>query len=169
MDYRQQINEWFKTFDQRFDERVPFIVAETATTFFKERFKTQEWDNVPWQPLSPKYAASKSRGRGRILTASGAMQQSIRPSTVRPERVVISAGNQKVPYARIHNEGLRVTGIVKVREHNNRNFMGKGKAVKIRSHNRSIDYTMPQRQFMGHSRFLNERIIKALTDEFNTK
>lgn len=169
MDYRQQINEWFKTFDQRFEVAVPEMIEETATKFFKDRFKTQEWDQVPWPALNEKYAASKRFGRGRILTAEGHLTSTIRPTVVNANRVVISAGSATVPYARIHNEGLRVTGMVKVREHNNRNFMGKGKAVKIRAHNRSMNYQMPQRQFMGHSPFLNAILIRRLTALFNTK
>src|SRR5690606_33732499 len=132
--YEQQINAWFNKFEHRFNSAVPNIVAETAVEFFQDTFKKQAWDNVPWQPLSPKYAVKKNRGRGRILTASGILQRSIRPSMVKPERVRISAGNSKVPYARIHNEGLTVKGTAKVRPFTNRNFMGKGKPVKIKAH-----------------------------------
>lgn len=167
MSYEQQINDWFKTFDERFDVRVPNIVAETATKFFQERFKTQEWDKVPWQPLQPKYVAKKSRGRGQILTASGALQRSIRATVVSKDKVVISAGSSTVPYARIHNEGLRVSGIVKVKSHMNRNFMGKGKQVQIKQHNRTMNYQMPKRQFMGHSPFLNQILKTRLLKSFN--
>src|SRR5690606_9544636 len=108
MPYQQQINAWFEKFDHRMETTMPNVIAETATEFFQDRFKTQEWDGVPWQALKPKYAAKKGRGRGRILTASGLLQRSIRPSVVTAQRVVISAGNSKVPYARIHNEGGQV-------------------------------------------------------------
>ena len=165
--YEQQINDWFKTFDERFDKRVPTIIAETATEFYQDRFKTQEWDREAWQPLSPKYNATKSRGRGQILTASGALQRSIRPTVIRRDKVVITAGNATAPYARIHNEGLRVKGVVKVRSHMNRNFMGKGKQVQIKQHNRTMNYQMPRRQFMGHSLFLNTILVRKLLTSFN--
>lgn len=167
MDYEQQINIWFEQFDQRMFVGVPNIIAETATEFYQDRFKTQEWDKIPWQPLKPSYAVKKGRGRGRILTASGLLQRSIRPSIVKPSQVRISAGNSKVPYARIHNEGLRVKGLVKVKSHLNNNFMGKGKTVKIKAHTRNVDFTMPKRQFMGHSKFLNALLIDRLTKHFN--
>ena len=167
MSYKQQINDWFKTFDQRMQADVPTIVAETATAFYQERFKTQEWDKIPWQTLKPSYVAKKTRGKGQILTASGALQRSVRPTVVNAERVVISAGNSLVPYARIHNEGLTVTGAFKVRPHLNRNFMGKGKQVQIRGHVRNVNFKMPRRQFMGHSIFLNVEIIKNLTNAYN--
>ena len=166
-DYRQQINIWFEGFDQRMNEAIPNVIAETATEFFKERFNTEEWDGKPWQALQPKYAAKKGRGRGRIMTASGALQRSIKPSEVKPNRVVISAGNTTVPYARIHNEGLSVKGSAKVRAYTNRNFMGKGQPMKISAHTRNINYTMPQRQFMGNSQFLNNALVDRLTTEFN--
>jgi len=168
MSYEQQINVWFEQFDHRMHVDIPNIIAETATEFFQDRFKTQEWDKIPWQPLQPKYAAKKGRGRGRILTASGRLQRSIRPSIVKPNQVRISAGNSRVPYAKIHNEGLRVKGLVKVKAHPTRNFMGKGKTVQIKAHSRNVDFTMPQRQFMGHSKYLNAVLIDKLTKHFNS-
>jgi len=166
--YEQQINVWFEQFDHVMHVAMPNIVAETATEFFQDRFKTQEWDQVPWQPLQPKYAAKKTRGKGKILTRSGLLQRSIRPSIVRPEQVRISAGNSRVPYARIHNEGLRVKGLVKVRRHFNNNFMGRGRRVAIRSHTRNVNFKMPKRQYMGHSRFLNTVIKTRIINYFNS-
>jgi phage gpG-like protein len=164
----KNINNWFAKFNHRFDKTVPNIVAETAVEFYQDRFKTQEWDGVPWQPLKPRYAAKKTRGRGSILTASGILMRSIRPSTVSPAKVTISAGNTKVPYAKIHNEGGRVSGAFKVKTFRNTNFMGTGKSVQIKSHIRNVNFTMPKRQFMGHSKFLNTILIDRLTKSFKT-
>lgn len=169
MDYKQQLNNWFSKFEHRFDTAVPVIVSETATEFFKERFDKQEWDGVPWEQLNPKYAAKKTRGNGRILTRTGNLQASIRPTQVNAKRVVISAGNAKVPYARIHNEGLRVRGVQNVRGYTNTNFMGKGKRVQIKAHTRNVDYKMPKRQFAGNSKYLNQAIINRLTAFYNNR
>ena len=168
MDYQKQLNDWFSKFDQRMEVGVPNIVAETSVEFFRERFKSEEWDKVPWPNLEPKYAAKKTRGKGRILTRSGILQASIRPAEVNPQRVVISAGNRKAPYARVHNEGLRVKGIAKVKSYTNRNFMGKGKPQKIKAHTRNYDIQHKRRQFMGHSKYLNQAIIERLTKAFNS-
>ena len=167
MDYQKKLNDWFAKFEHRMESAVPHIVAETATEFFKERFRTEEWDKVPWPNLSPGYAAKKTRGAGRILTRTGMLQASITPATVSAERVIISAGNAKVPYARIHNEGGRIRGIRNVRGYHNSNFMGKKKRVQIQPHTRKVDYYMPQRQFMGYSKYLNQEIITRLTKAFN--
>ncbi|MDO6808096.1 phage virion morphogenesis protein [Zobellia galactanivorans] len=161
-----KIDLYFDRFHSDFDNIVPNIVAETATEFFKNRFVEQEWEGVPWQPLNPAYAAKKTKGRGRILTREGKLVNSIRPSLVSVEKVTISAGNSNVPYARVHNEGLHIKGVRKIRGYTNKNFMGKGKPKKIRAHSRSVDYTMPQRQYMGRSAMLNQlmraRLIAAL-------
>lgn len=148
---------------------VPNIVAETATEYYKERFwpQNENWDGVKWQALSPRYAASKTRGKGRILTASTNLMNSIRPSTVTADRVTISAGNALVPYARIHNTGGQVSGTRSVKRFTNSNFMGRGKAVEIKAHSRNVNYYMHKRQFMGHSKFLNRILITRLINAFN--
>lgn len=169
MNAQQQINAWFQTFDHRFQVAVPNIIAETATEYFQEAFNKQAWNNVSWQALNKNYESKKTRGRGRILTASGILQRSIRPTVVSASRIVISAGNSKTPYARAHNEGLKITGTRRIRNYTNKNFMGKGKPVKIKAHTRRVNYQMPKRQFMGHSIYLNTILIDRLTLTFNKK
>ena len=169
MNSQERLNAWFANFDHRMETAVPNIVAETATEFFQDKFKTEEWDGIPWQPLGTKYAAKKTRGKGSILTKTGQLRNSIRPSEVNAGRVVISAGSTKVPYARVHNEGLRVSGIANVRPYTNSNFMGRGRAVQIKSHTRKFNFQMPRRRYMGPSKFLNEDIIERLTKAFNNK
>jgi phage gpG-like protein len=162
-----KINAWFERFEQRMDSRVPHVIAETATEYFQESFQKQSWDNQPWQPLSPSYAARKTRSKGRILTRTAALQRSIRPTVQQPAKVTITAGNSKVRYARVHNEGLRVAGVQYVRPHKKGNFMGKGKPVNIKGHSRKVDFRMPRRQFMGHSAILNREIITRLRQAFS--
>jgi phage gpG-like protein len=169
MSAERKLNKWFQEFEYRFETAVPSIVAETATEYFKERFTAQDWDGVPWQPLSTGYAAKKTRGQGRVLTRSGIMVNSIRTSSETPQRVTISAGDSKVPYARAHNEGLKMQGIRKVTSYTNKNFMGKGEPKKIKAHTRTVNYQMPKRQFMGHSLLLNKIIMNRLTAAFNSK
>lgn len=167
MNDKQKINDWFSSFEHRFESAVPNIIAETATEYFKERFTKQEWDGVPWRPLNANYAKRKTRGRGRILTRTGALMNSIRPAEIKPEKVVISAGNSRVPYARAHNEGMSIKGVQSIKGYTNTNFMGTGKKVKIKPHKRTVNFRMPQRQFMGRSKYLNERLITRLTKAFN--
>jgi phage gpG-like protein len=154
-----RINVWFDRFDERFSE-APNIIGEGASEFFRENFATQSWNGVPW----PK---RKDKLTHPLLRKNNLLFASIKPSFTSPERVVVSAGSPKVPYARIHNEGGRVMGIRNVRPYTNSKFMGKG-PVQIKAHTRRVDFMMPRRQFMGHSPILNEQIMQRLKRHFNT-
>ena len=165
----ENINAWFANFEHRMREEVPDIVAETATAFYQSKFRTQEWDGVPWENLSPNYAKRKRRSKEKILTASGILVNSIRPTIQTSNRVTITAGNSRAPYARVHNEGLRVRGTRQVKSYTNNNFMGTGRKQLIKAHSRTVNYQMPKRQFMGHSVQLNRLLTRELTQFFNKK
>lgn len=148
----------FKELEQYF-ERLPDailddaseIVAETAVELFKESFNTKSFNGEPWkQPLHHK-------NTGSLLIESGALLNSIQPKLISRERVIISAGNKKVPYAKVHNEGFK--GWVNVQAHTR-----KGK--KVEAHQRKIN--IPQRQFMGKSNELAERIHERLQAHCNS-
>lgn len=164
-----KINAFFDGFDERFRDKVPNVIAETATEYYQDRFNEQEWNGVPWQPLNEEYARKKTRGKGRILTRTSNLQKSIRPETVTANRVTISAGNAKVPYARAHNEGEQISGVQYVRPHTKKNFMGKQKAVSIKGHDREVNFKMPKRQFMGFNRELKDKIMNRLRMAFTKK
>ena len=135
------------------------IVAETATEYFKETFCKKAFDGNPWTP------AKTAKRRGSLLIDSGAMLNSIRPLVITPHRVVIATGNQKVTYVRAHNEGY--DGEVQVPAHTRRTKKG---STNVKAHTRTAHII--QRQFMGSSEELNDRIkgrvvdyIKNLTNE----
>ena len=86
-----------------------------------------------------------------MLIDSGALVNSIRPAVITPQRVVISAGNEKVDYAQVHNEGFK--GIVPVPAHTRKT---KRKDVPVKAHTRKTN--IPKREFMGDSEELNEQI-----------
>lgn len=144
-----RINAWFDGFDRNM-AGMPDIVAETATENFIGNFQRESFDGKPWKPLSPKTLKGQRRSVGRILTRTGKLQRSIRPTIVEPERVRISAGSSRVKYARVHNEGY--TGVQSIKSYTNKNFMGKGKPVTIKSHQRSMH--IPRRQYMGRNSLL---------------
>lgn len=74
------------------------IVSETAVEYFKGAFTKKAFDGNPWDEGAPKK-------RGTLLVDSANLLNSIQPVEVSRERVVISAGNDKVDYAKVHNEG----------------------------------------------------------------
>lgn len=121
------------------ENELPEMVAEEAAEYSRTRFSEKAFDGKPWKPVSPKY---KPR-RGTLMVRSGALLNSILVAQVTPQKVVISAGNSKVPYAQVHNEGF--TGSVVIPAHARRTK--KGNTVQVKAHKRMM--RIPQRQFLG--------------------
>lgn len=125
------------------------IVAETSVEYFQDTFRHKAFDGNPWAPPRvPKRS-------GSLLVQSGALLNSIRPVLVSPERIVIAAGNEKVDYARVHNEGF--TGTVTVPAHIRHTRRGD---QTVRQHTRSVN--IPQRQFIGGARELETELQKRI-------
>ena len=154
--------------------RVPNIVAESATEFFKQRFTSKEWEGTAWPSARYPVAA------GSLMLRSGALVNSIRPSMVGPGKVVVSAGGGKVPYARIHNEGGQIPVTLKMKKwawamHYRAGGTPKDgaptpqakfyKAMALQKPGSVIN--MPRRQFMGISPRLNELILHTLKKDYN--
>ena len=125
------------------------IVAETAVEYFQNTFRDKAFDGNPWvPPRVPKRS-------GSLLVQSGALLNSIRPVLVSPERIVIAAGNEKVDYAQVHNEGFN--GSVTVPAHIRHTRSGDH---TVRQHTRRVN--IPQRQFMGDARELENELQKRI-------
>lgn len=126
---------------------IPDLIAETATEYFKETFTEKASPGKkPWEPLK------KLKNSGSLLVESGNLVNSIRPAYVGRDKVIISAGNDKAPYAQVHNEGY--TGPVLIPAH--QRTSKKGNAVNVGAH--TINQKIPQRQFMGLSIDLTAKI-----------
>lgn len=159
----QKINLWFDRLDSRF-EAFPGIIAETAVEYYKERFIQKNWEGKPW----PSYKNKKREpGKGSLMMRTNNLFSSVRPTVVTNQKVVISAGSGRIPYARVHNEGLRVRGVQYVRPYTHPNLLGKGMR-QVQGHARKVDFKMPQRQFIGPSAILTTQIINRLKMAFNT-
>lgn len=126
---------------------IPDMVAERATEYFKERFKSKEFDGQPWKPWSNTY---RHRTNGSLMVDTGALMNSIRPAEINEQKVTIAAGNTKVRYAKVHNEGF--VGSVVVKQHTRTSKTGTVYSVKEHKSNRNI----PQRQFIGPAKELTE-------------
>lgn len=125
------------------------IVAETSVEYFQDTFRNKKFDGNPWAPSrAPKQS-------GSLLVQSGALLNSIRPVLVSPERIVIAAGNEKVDYARVHNEGFR--GSVTVPAHIRYTRHGD---QTVRQHTRRVN--IPRRQFIGDARELETELQKRI-------
>ena len=147
MDFND-LKRYFETLPDKVMEVAPEIIADTATEYFKERFTDKAFDGNPWQEGKPKRA-------GSLLVDRGALLNSIRPVYVGQDKVTISAGDMKVDYARVHNEGFQGPVFVNPFQ---RTRLGKMESVKGHTRNMNI----PQRQFMGKADELATRIKERL-------
>lgn len=153
----KELNKYLQSLPEEIMADAADIVAETATAYYKGTFRSKEFDGNPWaQPKVPKTT-------GSLLIDSGALVNSIRPAVVTPQKVVISAGNSKVNYAQVHNEGFN--GTVAVPAHTRKT---KTKDVPVKAHTRKANIV--KREFMGDSNELNEQIrarIEGYIDSLN--
>lgn len=139
---------------------LPVAIAAEAEAFFVMSFRNQGFTNKMLQPWKPTKSGKRSTfgHSAGILIKSGALKRSVR--TVQKSRgiVHIAAGDQHVPYAKIHNEGF--DGTQKVRSFRRKIHNG---TATVRSHFRHM--VMPKRQFMGDSEQLSSRIDKIIETE----
>ena len=125
------------------------IVAETSVEYFQNTFRDKKFDGNPWAPPRvPKRS-------GSLLVQSGSLLNSIRPVLVSPERIVIAAGNEKVDYAQVHNEGFK--GSVTIPAHIRHTRRGNH---TVRQHTRRVN--IPKRQFIGDARELETELQKRI-------
>lgn len=184
----KSLDQFFKSLNEYGRRAVPRIIAEKATEHFKRRFTTKEFDGTPW-PQTKKIVK-----RGSLMVRSGKLVNSIRPKTVSMERVTISAGSSKVPYAKAHNEGETITipvtdkmrrfawamyykeagaGVKTNKAGATYQSVGVGKKANpwkglALTQKKTLTVKLPKRQFMGKSNALNKEILESLQKEFQT-
>lgn len=142
----KELNNWLRQLPAQVMDDVGNIVAETATEHFKESFTRKAFNGNPWAP------ANNPRKNGSLLIDSGALVNSIHPSYIGPDKVVISAGNEKVSYAKAHNEGVSESIAVPAHQRKSK----KGKVHQVKAHTKEMN--LPKREFMGDSSELNKAI-----------
>lgn len=146
----QELTDRLSKLSGELQRQCAVIIAETATEYFKDRFRRKEWNGRPWRRTLKR--------TGSTLVESGNLMNSIRQAEVSEGRVVISAGNDKVTYARVHNEG----GVQYVRPHHRTSTKGRRHQV------RGYTYRAWKRQFMGYSPQLMDIIEKRINNYLQT-
>lgn len=146
---------------RKFQRKIPRRIAGTATSFFKDNFRRQGFPQGRGRfDRWPRRKPGTRRDSGRaILVDSGNLKRSVRKQTVRQGYVTVGTD---VPYAAIHNQGGRISGQQRVREHTRRTRTGR---TTVQAHTRNVDIQMPQRQFMGNSQALNTRLRRMILQE----
>ena len=136
-----ELENYFAELPDQIMDAVPDIVAETAVEYFKESFTLKEFDKNPWQP------AKREKQTGSLMVESGNLVNSINAPVVTRERVVVQAGNDKVPYV----------GPVTIPTHSRKTKNG---MAEVKEH--TINQNLPQRQFLGESEELMDMIKERI-------
>ena len=173
---------------------LPYKAGVIMVAYSKDRFKYQNWIDTypePWQrrsskkPWTNKGKAKNNAGRA-LLIQSGRLRRSIRIMSTNANSVTIGSD---VPYAAVHNDGLRVNTTQRVRQFTRMNKKrdaygvtgskeGKkstrikfGKTASgisvVKAHDRKVNYKMPRRRFMGESKYLSNQISRMIGAEIN--
>lgn len=166
---------------------APAMLGNDAVNFFFDSFKNQGWLGSSFQPWVKRKAVTKwgatPRNNGRaILVDTGRLKRSIRITSIHHNNVTIGTD---VPYAKAHNEGLRLGFIEQVRPYERRvtklgisskkqlktksnikfGRVDTGNTIQVQGHRRRVNMKLPQRQFMGNSPYLAERLNRRLQAE----
>lgn len=116
------LNTALKNFEQQ-KSALPLALAEATQKYFNQSFDNQGWNGTPWQDVKRHF--KKGGNNKPILQQTGALKTAVSKSLVKTDFQTLKFEVTGVPYAAVHNEGLKA---------------GRGKGFK-----------MPQRQFMGHT------------------
>jgi phage gpG-like protein len=141
---KNTFKEDFQKLQQVFRD-LPYDVAEELQAFTEENFRKEAFQDKPagkWKGRKKDPESGKARKERRaLLVESGEMKNSI-DTEVRGSDVSIGIHDPSIAeYARVHNEGLKA---------------GRGKG-----------FMMPQRQFIGESAELDDRIQKLVDDKLD--
>lgn len=152
-EFAQQIPEQAEKLHEFITDSLPDIAGVEAVQHFQDNFEKEGFtDNgtSPWpeverrKPESPWYGfqygskgPSSTRAADKILKDSGELQDSIDYEKKQGEAVIYS----DKPYAAVHNEGQEAK------------IFGKK------------SFTMPKRQFIGHSEELDGKVIDIIKEE----
>jgi phage gpG-like protein len=139
--------------------RLPLIVGNTAVNFVLDNFQRQGFLGATFQAWAKRRQGwKKDRRSGRnILIGYGRLRRSIRLTYIGSDSVKIGTD---VPYAKAHNEGLRIGQIQTVK-----GFTRKNGSI-VSEHKRRINQNIPRRQYIGDSPYLRNQINRNATAEF---
>lgn len=159
----------------RFLRGAPRVMGQLAVREFVGSFRRQAFiDGAGVTKAWPKRKKADKKGRS-ILVKSGRLRRSIRVVSQESDSVTVGTD---VPYAQLHNEGGILKATQSIRAHRRRRYdtdevsapgARKAKYVRthigtsdVKAHSRQLSTTMPQRQFMGANRPLNDEVLNYL-------
>lgn len=168
---------------QFLQNKLPRYVGKTAVDFFRENFRQGGWRDGGlrrWQP--PKRFSERGNAAakyGPLLSRQNELMNSI-DYRIQGNLIIISTDK---PYAKIHNEGGPVSITIPITSQMRRfawakmyeagrmgdkDKAGRWKALALtKQQNVNVHYIMPQRQFMGDSRDLQNEIEMLIQRHLN--
>lgn len=166
----------------KFRRDAPRVAGNIARDFFKQSFRRQGFIEDNSVQKWPNRKGQQDKKKRAVLVKTGRLRRSIR--IVRIGEGYVTVGTSGVPYAQIHNEGgtTHPTVTPRMRKYAYYRYMqagGSGSLTKggkkramtsaaqfwlnlARTKKSTLTVTIPKRQFMGNSNFLNKRIIMNL-------
>lgn len=151
MPVKHSINHkvWIKN-RQDVAKQAARVAAVVAREFAKKNFADQQFNDVgstKWQPRKNNRDSNRA-----LLVKTGFLKRGFR-TVVRGTR---SAVINNAAYANIHNQGGKITGTHNIRQHSRR-------GGTVRQHTRTVNITIPKRQFIGNSHVLHALIRTTIT------
>lgn len=129
--------------------------------WFDNSFQNQGFTDVSFQAWPNR--KNDRRPGGAILIDTTFLRKSL--SVLEENQTQITFGTH-VPYAGVHNYGLRVRALQNVRAFTrNRN----GKREQVKAHTRKIDTKFPERKFIGESKLMMEGVDQWLLNEIQKR
>lgn len=166
--------------------RLPLLMGNEVVNFALDNFKRQGFlgDSLqPWRPRKNpnKWGQAPKRNSRAILVDTGRLRRSIRVVRSNWQEIVIGTD---VPYAKAHNEGLRIGEIQKVKQHTRKitkigivKTISQKKKTKIEfgrkqtgtttvaAHTRRVNQNIPARRFLGDSPYLRATLQRVAAAE----
>jgi phage gpG-like protein len=142
-------------------KKILHLIAGAAEKMKDANFSAQGFVvNGAAHPKWKKRKKETSRSKGkRILSGTGYLQENVKAKALK-DHVRVGVDLDKVPYAKIHNEGGEITQHVQVHTRRNKKT---GKAFSVKAHDRHLN--MPQRKFLGYSSDIEKIALKEIDFE----
>jgi len=157
-----EVEQGIRLLQQRYKSvmlRIPVIIGNTAVNFTLDNFRRQGFLGNTferWQNRKQGWKNDKRKGRP-ILIGTGRLRRSVRIVRISQDGVLIGTD---VPYAKAHNEGLKIGEIQTVKGFTRRN------GSEVKAHTRRINQNIPRRRYMGNSPYLNALLKRNVSAEF---
>lgn len=143
---------------------MPRLIGNAVVNMVNQNFRDAGWRDgglKPWKKTKRQMGKGKGSQYLPLHSSREHLSRSTQYKKTGPGEVTIS---NPVPYASVHNDGFE--GNVNVKAHKRTISKGKNKGDKYSVRAFSRRMYIPQRQFMGESRELNEKIENIIRNTF---